>query len=50
MDDLKSILLEYRRPWKIMTFLIGLGLQIVGSFIFLSAKAGKPDPSVKMRR
>jgi hypothetical protein len=32
-DNLKVVLAEYRRPWKIATFLIGLGLLIVGSFV-----------------
>jgi hypothetical protein len=32
-DDLKTVLLECRRPWKIATFLIGLGLLIVGSYV-----------------
>jgi hypothetical protein len=31
---MKAVLAEYWRPWKIVTFLIGLGLLIMGSFVF----------------
>lgn len=36
MSSLSKYFAEYRRPWKLATLAIGLGLLIVGSFVYIA--------------
>ena len=33
-NELEELIIEYKRPWKIVTFIFGIVLLIIGSFFF----------------